>query len=101
MTMKAVPFVAVTMLSLSAASSFAGTLTRTPSDSAFPAPDAGQTVFTSRGPVMTTGRFGEMQTTTALPGAAGQGLLIPNTNGTSTLIGPNGNATTVQNPSSP
>jgi hypothetical protein len=75
MDMKAIPFVAVAMLSLSAASSFAGTVTNTPSDSAFPAPNTGQTVLKPRGPLTTTGHFGDMQTTTTLPGrTAGQGV---------------------------
>ncbi len=96
--MKTVLLASVTMLSLSAGSAFARMPTSTLNDPAFPSPNAGQTVFTPRGPVMTTtGSFGEMQTIT-LPGG-GPGVLIPNTNGTSTLIGPDGTTTTVQTPS--
>ena len=58
-------------------------------------PDAGQTVFTGRSSVVTTGRIGSMQTTT-LPGGGG-GILENNGNGTSTLIGP-GTITTVPTP---
>jgi hypothetical protein len=51
-------------------------------------PGAGQPVITGGGrTVVTTGRIGSMQTTT-LPGGAGQGFLMNNGNGTSTLIGP-------------
>jgi hypothetical protein len=52
--------------------------------------DAGQSVLTgrSRG-VVTTGRVGNMYTTT-LPGGSGQGILTNNGNGTSTLVGPDG-----------
>jgi hypothetical protein len=56
-----------------------------------------QTVATPRGPVVTTGTIGDMQTTT-LPRAAGQGLLINNGNGTSTLIGQGGTVMTVPTP---
>ena len=58
---------------------------------------AGQTVFTSHGPVTTTGGAGSYQTTTPARGA-GQGLLMNNGNGTSTLIGPRGDVTTVPTP---
>lgn len=61
------------------------------------APGAGQTVLTPRGPAFTTGHVGGMQTTT-LPGGAGQGLLMNNGNGTSTLTGPGGAVTTVPTP---
>jgi hypothetical protein len=64
---------------------------------AYGAPAAGQTVLTPRGPVFTTGHVGGVQTTT-LPGGAGQGLLINNGNGTSTLTGPGGLVTTVPTP---
>jgi hypothetical protein len=56
---------------------------------------AGQTVFTSHGPVVTTGGTDGYQTTT-LPGGGGQGLLL--NNGTSTLTGPRGVTTTVPSP---
>jgi len=42
---------------------------------------------TARGPAYITGNFGSLQTTT-LPGSAGQGLLMNNGNGTSTLVAP-------------
>jgi hypothetical protein len=61
------------------------------------APGAGQAMFTARGPAITTGNVGGMQTTT-LPGGAGQGLLRNNGNGTSTLTGPGGSSTTVPTP---
>jgi hypothetical protein len=52
-------------------------------------PTLGSAVLTSRGPAFVTGSIGSMQTTT-LPGGAGQGLLINNGNGTSTLLAPGG-----------
>lgn len=58
---------------------------------------AGQTVLTSHGPVVTTGGTDGYQTTT-LPGGGGQGLLLNNGNGTSTLTGPHGVTTTVPSP---
>ena len=58
---------------------------------------AGQTVFTSHGPVITTGGAGSYQTTTPARGA-GQGQLMNNGNGTSTLTGPGGAVTTVPTP---
>ncbi|MEA2788070.1 MAG: hypothetical protein QOG73_476 [Acetobacteraceae bacterium] len=50
-------------------------------------PGAGQTIFALHGPAVTTGRIGNMQTTT-LPGSGGVGYLMNNGNGTSTLTGP-------------
>jgi hypothetical protein len=47
------------------------------------------TVELSRGPAFITGSVGSVQTTT-LPGGAGQGLLMNNGNGTSTLLSPGG-----------
>lgn len=58
---------------------------------------AGQTVFTSHGPATTTGGAGSYQTTSPARGA-GQGQLMNNGNGTSTLIGPRGDVTTVPTP---
>jgi hypothetical protein len=58
---------------------------------------AHQTINTVRGPLFTTGTVGNMQTTTLL-GGAGQGLLVNNGNGTSTLIGQGGIVTTVPTP---
>lgn len=52
-------------------------------------PDTGQAFETSRGPDFITGSIGSMQTTT-LPGRAGQGFLLNNGNGTSTLLVPGG-----------
>jgi hypothetical protein len=60
-------------------------------------PPAGQAILTSRGPVITTGRAGTVQTTT-LPGGGGQGLLFNNGNGTSTLTGPSGFVSVVATP---
>jgi hypothetical protein len=57
----------------------------------------GEITTTSRGPIVTTGRIGQMETTT-LPGSAGQGLLMDNGNGTSTLIIPGGAPQTVVTP---
>jgi hypothetical protein len=42
---------------------------------------------TARGPAYITGNYGSLQTTT-LPGSGGQGLLMNNGNGTSTLVAP-------------
>ncbi len=78
--------------------SFAGSSSNAMFTSGVPTlPDAGQVVVTGRGPVFTTGRIGSMQTTT-LPGGAGEGLLMNNGNGTSTLTGPGGFVTTVPTP---
>ncbi len=55
--------------------------------SAVPAFAAPNSFETSRGPAYITGSFGSMQTTT-IPGSPGQGLLMSNGNGTSTLIAP-------------
>ena len=54
-----------------------------------PGPAVGSAIQTSRGSAFVTGSIGSMQTTT-LPGSAGQGLLMNNGNGTSTLIVPGG-----------
>jgi hypothetical protein len=59
--------------------------------------DRGQSVLTGRGQVVTTGHVGQLQTTT-LPGGGGQGILMNNANGTSTLIGANGAVTTLSTP---
>ncbi len=48
---------------------------------------APQSFDTARGPAYITGNFGSLQTTT-LPGSGGQGLLMNNGNGTSTLVAP-------------
>jgi hypothetical protein len=53
------------------------------------APTAGQSFVTSRGPAFVTGHLGSLEATT-LPGSGGQGLLMNNGNGTSTLIVPGG-----------
>jgi hypothetical protein len=52
-------------------------------------PTVGQPLFTPRGPAFVTGHVGSFATTT-LPGRGGQGLLMNNGNGTSTLIIPGG-----------
>jgi hypothetical protein len=66
-----------------------------------PAPPAplgrGQVVATPRGNVITTGRVGNVQTTT-LPNGGGQGMLINNGNGTSLLLAPDGAVTAVPTP---
>jgi hypothetical protein len=54
-----------------------------------PGPGAGRSFETSRGPAFITGSVGSMETTT-LPGSVGQGLLMNNGNGTSTLLVPGG-----------
>jgi hypothetical protein len=58
---------------------------------------AGQSVITSRGPAYITGHIGSMETTT-MPGSGGQGFLMNNGNGTSTLIVPGGVPQTVVTP---
>jgi len=60
-------------------------------------PTAGESVFTSRGPAFVTGHVGSWETTT-LPGSGGQGLLMNNGNGTSTLIVPGGIPQTIATP---
>jgi hypothetical protein len=57
----------------------------------------GQSVVTSRGPAFVTGHLGSMETTT-IPGSGGQGFLMNNGNGTSTLIVPGGIPQTVATP---
>jgi len=57
----------------------------------------GQSVLTSRGPAFVTGHLGSMETTT-IPGSGGQGFLMNNGNGTSTLIVPGGVPQTVATP---
>jgi hypothetical protein len=59
---------------------------------------AGGTVQTPRGPAAITGGTSKYQTTAPLPGAAAGSILVPNGNGTSTLIGPDGSVTTVPTP---
>ncbi len=103
--MKTLLLATAAVLSLSAGTSFGQSL-NSPAGSSLnggiiggapTAPAAGQTVLTPRGPAFTTGHFGGVQTTT-LPGGAGQGLLMNNGNGTSTLTGPGGAVTTVPTP---
>ena len=84
------------MLSLTAVTSF-GSLPGGTSFGRSPAFDRGESVLTGRGQVVTTGRDGQFQTTT-MPGGGGQGILMNNANGTSTLIGPNGAVTTLATP---
>jgi hypothetical protein len=60
-------------------------------------PTGGQSAFTMRGPAFVTGHLGSMETTT-LPGSGGQGLLMNNGNGTSTLIVPGGIPQTIATP---
>jgi hypothetical protein len=89
--MKRILLAAVAALSLSTGSAFALGFSSSHSFSSAPpfSRDFGQTLHAPRGSIVTTGRVGQEQTTT-LPGGIGQGLLIPNGNGTATLIGPNG-----------
>jgi hypothetical protein len=47
----------------------------------------GQSIVTSRGPAFVTGNVGSMATI-ALPGSGGQGFLMNNGNGSSTLFAP-------------
>jgi hypothetical protein len=61
------------------------------------AAEPGQSVITSRGPAFVTGHLGALETTT-VPGSGGQGLLMNNGNGTSTLIVPGGVPQTVVTP---
>jgi hypothetical protein len=60
------------------------------------APPTGQVFQTPNGPVVSNPGNNGIQTFTAPRG--GQGIVIPNGNGTSTLIGPDGSVTTVPNP---
>ena len=103
--MKTLLLTTATVLSVSTGSAFGQSLNSfagSSSNGAFTGgvptfPDAGQVIVTGRGPVFTTGRVGVAQTTT-LPGGAGEGLLMNNGNGTSTLTGPGGIVTTVPTP---
>jgi hypothetical protein len=85
--------IAAAILGLSAGPSFAFGLNSGTSGGL----DYGQMVTTPRGPIVTTGRVGQMQTTT-LPGFGGQGMLMDNGNGTSTLIVPGGAPETLATP---
>jgi len=85
--------IAAAILALSAGPSFAFGFHSGTSGSA----DHGQMFMTPRGPVMTTGRMGRVQTTT-LPGSGGQGMLVNNGNGTSTLLVPGGAPETLATP---
>lgn len=60
------------------------------------APQPGQVVQTSRGPGVTTGGTDKYQTITT-PGG-GQSIVVPNGNGTSTIIRPDGTVETVPTP---
>ncbi|HUB49724.1 MAG TPA: hypothetical protein VMB73_32535 [Acetobacteraceae bacterium] len=61
------------------------------------APRLGDTVMTPRGFGTVTGDMGSMGMVT-IPGAAGQGMLMNNGNGTSTLLVPNGPPETLPTP---
>jgi hypothetical protein len=80
----------VLLVGLSGQASARGTL-------GFAGSTPGQSIITSRGPAFVTGNLGSLQTTT-LPGSGGQGLLMNNGNGTSTLIVPGGLPQTVATP---
>jgi hypothetical protein len=62
-----------------------------------PSSSIGHSVITPRGQVFVTGHVGSMDTTT-LPGGGGQGFLMNNGNGSSTLITPGGVPQTVFTP---
>jgi hypothetical protein len=62
-----------------------------------PSSSIGHSVITPRGQVFVTGHVGSMDTTT-LPGNGGQGFLMNNGNGSSTLITPGGAPQTVFTP---
>ncbi len=96
--MKMLLIVAAAVLSLSAGTSSGQSLNSSAGSSLNGGtPGVGQAVLTPSGPAFITGQFGSMQTAT-LPGGAGEGLLMNNGNGTSTLTGPGGDVTTVPTP---
>ena len=95
--MKTLLLTTAAVLSLSAGSAFALSPNGAFIGGAPTSLGAGQAVITGQGPVFTTGRVGNMQTTT-LPGEPGVGLLTNNGNGTSTLTGPGGFISTVPTP---
>jgi hypothetical protein len=86
--MKTALFVAALVLELSSIAAVAQ-----PS----PQPPPGGTVFTPRGPGFVTGPARGGLQTTILPNEGGQGILENNGNGTSTLITPQGQISTVPN----
>jgi hypothetical protein len=59
-------------------------------------PPTGQVYQTNRGPAVSTGGTSNYQTITT-PGG-GQSIVVPNGNGTSTIIHPNGTVETVPTP---
>lgn len=83
---------AITLLGLGIGSAFAGD-----GNLSLAGPTSGQSVLTSRGPAFVTGNLGSLATTT-LPGSGGQGLLMNNGNGTSTLLTTGGIPQTVATP---
>lgn len=93
--MKRALIIAAAILSLSAENSFAVGF-NTGAGTSTTIPNPGPIVMTPRGSVAMTGHVGRMMTTT-LPGG-GQGILMQNGNGTSTLIGSNGTSTVVATP---
>lgn len=70
-----------------------------PAVSAMPAPSTSTPSIyqTGRGPAVSTGGTSNYQTLTT-PGQAGQSIVVPNGNGTSTVIHPNGTVETVPTP---
>jgi hypothetical protein len=60
-------------------------------------PSVGQPVFTSRGPAFVTGHVGSMDTV-MLPGTGGQGFLMNNGNGSSTIFATGSIPQTVMTP---
>jgi hypothetical protein len=60
-------------------------------------PKVGTTITTPQGPATVTGGTANYQTLAPINGQGG-GILIPNGNGTSTLVMPNGTISTVNSP---
>jgi hypothetical protein len=60
-------------------------------------PATGQLYQTNQGPATSTGGTSNYQTLTT-PGSPGQSIVVPNGNGTSTIIHPNGTVETVPTP---
>jgi hypothetical protein len=60
-------------------------------------PAAGQVYQTNKGPSVSTGGNSNYQTLST-PGSAGQSIVVPNGNGTSTIIHPDGTVETVPTP---
>ena len=74
-------------LALAAATGLSPALAAPSFSSGVPSPTVGTPVMTSRGSGVVTGTIGSMGIT-SLPGRGGQGFLMNNGNGTSTLLVP-------------